>query len=181
MLSSKHVARQIASMRYLFAGAAFAWLAACSQPPAPAPQTMRAPDHDMVAVIRAAGDRDTSVVEVAPLRDPAVNGLLTDAHNAEAAGNVGAAIAKTDAALQLAPDSPDILQYRAELAVRAKDYGAAENDARRSYALGPKLGGLCMRNWQTVLEIEQLKGNAAAVQDARLARDKCHVQGPIRM
>lgn len=142
---------------------------------------MRAPDHDMVASIRAAGTHDTSVLEVAPLRNPAVDGMMKDAHNAEAAGNVEGAIAKTDAALQLAPNAPDILQYRAELAVRAKDYAAAEDDARRSYSLGPKIGGLCMRNWQTVLEIEQLKGNAAAVQDARLARDKCHVQGPIRM
>lgn len=169
------------SFPILCAGVAFALLAACSQPPAPTAQTMRAPDHDMVAAIRAAGTRDTSVLEVAPLRNPAVDGMLNDAHNAEAAGNVDAAIAKTDAALQLAPDAPDILQYRAELAVRAKDYAAAENDARRSYALGPKLGGLCMRNWQTMLEIEQLKGNAAAAQNARIARDKCHVQGPIRM
>ncbi|MEO6969116.1 MAG: tetratricopeptide repeat protein [Rhodanobacteraceae bacterium] len=165
----------------LCAGVAFALLAACSQPPAPTAQTMRAPDHDVVASIRAAGTRDTSVLEVAPLRNPAVDETLKDAHNAEAAGNVEAAIAKTDAALRLAPDAPDILQYRAELAVRAKDYTTAENDARRSYSLGPKLGGLCMRNWQTVLEIKQLKGNAVAVQNARSARDKCHVQGPIRM
>lgn len=164
-----------------FAGVAFALLSACSQPPTPTAQTMRAPDHDIVASIRAAGERDTSVLEVVPLRNPAVDEMMKDAHNAEAVGNVDAAIAKTDAALQLAPNAPDILQYRAELAVRAKDYATAENDARRSYSLGPKLGGLCMRNWQTVLEIEQLKGNAAAVQNARVARDKCHVQGPIRM
>ncbi|MDQ2971537.1 MAG: tetratricopeptide repeat protein [Pseudomonadota bacterium] len=169
------------SFRIFCAVAIFALLAACSQPPAPTAQTMRAPDHDIVASIRAAGTRDSSVVEVAPLRNPAVDGMLNDAHNAERAGNVDAAIAKTDAALQLAPNAPDILQYRAELAVRANDYPTAENDARHSYSLGPKLGGLCMRNWQTVLEIEQLKGNAAAVQNARIARDKCHVQGPIRM
>lgn len=156
-------------------------LAACSQPPAPGSQAMRAPDHDIVASIRAAGQRDSSVVEIAPLRNPAIDGFLTAAHNAENAGDIDMAIAKTDSALQLAPSAPDILQYRAELAVRAKDYATAENDARRSYQLGPKLGGICARNWQTILEIEQLKGNAAAVQRARAARDKCHVNGPVRM
>lgn len=158
-----------------------ALLAACSQPPAPSTQSMRAPDHDIVASIRAAGARDTSVVQIAPLRDPAIDGFLNAAHAAERAGDITTAISKTDSALNLAPEAPDILQYRAELAVRAKDYATAENDARRSYQLGPKVGGLCARNWQTILEIEQLKGNTQAVQDARAARDKCQVQGPIRM
>ncbi len=142
---------------------------------------MRAPDHDIVASIRAAGSRDTSVVEIAPLRNPAIDGFLDAAHAAERAGNIALAISKADSALGLAPDAPDILQYRAELAVRVKDYATAENDARRSYQLGPKVGGLCAKNWQTVLEIEQLKGNAQAVQNARTERDKCQVQGPIRM
>lgn len=159
---------------------AVALLAACS-PPAPGPQSMRTPDHDIVAAIRAAGSSDSSVVQIAPLRDPAIDGFLDAAHAAERAGDDTLAISKADAALGLAPEAPDILQYRAELAVRAKDYATAENDARRSYSLGPKVGGLCAKNWQTVLEIEQLKGDAQAVQNARAARDKCHVQGPIRM
>ena len=155
-------------------------LAACSQPPAPG-SGMRTPDHDIVAAIRAAGEHDSSVVQIAPLRNPAIDGFLDAAHTAERAGDIGDAIAKADSALQLAPDAPDILQYRAELAVQAKDYATAENDARHSYQLGPKVGGLCAENWQTILEIEQLKNNAQAVQDARTERDKCHVQGPIRM
>lgn len=155
-------------------------LAACSQPPAPG-SGMRTPDHDIVAAIRAAGERDSSVVQVAPLRDPAIDGFLDAARAAERASDVTAAISKADAALALAPGAPDILQYRAELAVQAKDYATAENDARRSWQLGPKVGGLCAENWQTVLEIEQLKNNAQAVQDARSERDRCHVQGPIRM
>jgi predicted Zn-dependent protease len=159
---------------------AAAALAACS-PPAPGPQNMRTPDHDIVAAIRAAGNSDNSVVQIAPLRDPAIDGFLDAAHAAERAGDVTTAISKTDSALNLAPAAPDILQYRAELAVRAKDYTGAENDARRSYSLGPKVGGLCARNWQTVLEIEQLKGAAQAVQNARAERDKCQVPGPIRM
>ncbi|MBS0432890.1 MAG: tetratricopeptide repeat protein [Proteobacteria bacterium] len=172
--------RKISIIGGAAACAALGLLAACSQPPAPG-SGMRAPDHDIVAAIRAAGERDSSVVQVAPLRDPAIDGFLDAARAAERAGDVAGAIAKTDAALKLAPDAPDILQYRAELAVGAKDYATAENDARRSWQLGPKVGGLCAENWQTILEIEQLKGNAQAVQDARAGRDKCHVQGPIRM
>ena len=163
------------------AAVALALLSACSQPPAPGSQGMRAPNHDIVAAIRAAGTRDSSVVEIAPLRDPAIDNFMTAAHNAENAGDIRLAIGNADSALRLAPDAPDILQYRAELAVRAGDYALAETDARRSYELGPKLGGLCARNWQTVLEIEQLKGDAAAVQDARAQREKCHVNGPVRM
>ena len=156
-------------------------LAACSQPPGPVQQATRAPDHDMVAAIRAAGSRDSSVLQVAPLRDPAIDNFMIAAHNAERAGDIRMAISNADAALRLAPDAPDILQYRAELAVRAKDYATAETDARRSYELGPKLGGLCARNWQTVLEIEQLKGNTAAAENARASRERCHVNGPVRM
>jgi tetratricopeptide (TPR) repeat protein len=156
-------------------------LASCSQPPGPLQQGMRTPDHDLVAAIRAAGARDSSVVEIAPLRSPAIDNSIIAAHNAENAGDISMAISNADAALKLAPDAPDILQYRAELAVRAKDYATAEADARRSYELGPRLGGLCARNWQTILEIEQLKGDTAAVENARAARAKCHVDGPVRM
>ncbi len=170
----------IRSRTYGAAGATLAilLLAACSQPPVPPPA---APSRDIVAAIRAAGADDHSVVEVAPLRDPAVDGLLADAHAAERAGQYRAALDKTDAALKLSPDSPDILQYRAELEVRLGDYPAAEADARRSFELGPRLGGLCARNWQTVLEIERLKNDPAAEQTARSARDQCHKAGPVRM
>lgn len=173
--------RQFASFRLavLFIGTAA--LGACSQPPGPVQQATRAPDHDLVAAIRAAGAHDTSVVEIAPLRNTSIDGFLEEAHAAEHAGNIPEAIARTEAALSLSPDDPDILQYRAELAVRARDYDTAEMYARRSYELGPKLGGLCARNWQTVLEIEQLEGHAAAAENARVSRERCHVDGPVRM
>ena len=154
---------------------------ACSQPPAPSPQTFRAPDHDLVTAIRGAGASDDSVVEVAPLRDPAVQHRLDAAHAAERAGQYAQALADVDAALQLTPNAPDVLQYRAELEIRLKNYPGAEADARRSYELGPKVGGLCARNWQTVIEIERLRGNSAGVDAAHTLRGRCHVAGPIRM
>ena len=80
-------------------------LAACS-PPAPGPQSMRTPDHDIVAAIRAAGNSDSSVVQIAPLRDPAIDGFLDAAHAAERAGDITTAISKADSARGRAPEAP---------------------------------------------------------------------------
>ncbi|HET7299942.1 MAG TPA: tetratricopeptide repeat protein, partial [Oleiagrimonas sp.] len=78
-------------------------------------------------------------------------------------------------------DAPDLLQDRAELAIRLGNYAKAEQLARRSYALGPKLGSLCARNWQTVLEMRRIADDAAGVQRARKALGECAKQGPVRM
>ena len=63
------------------------------------------------------------------------------------------AAAKLDQAIKLNPESPDLLQDRAEMAIRLKDYAAAEQLAHQSWSLGPKLGPLCARNWQTIVEM----------------------------
>jgi tetratricopeptide (TPR) repeat protein len=162
--------------------AAFAMLlAACSHSPLPPPAAGLGSPTAMVEAIRAAGVDDKSVVQVAPLRDPAVDGYLDRAHADENAGRYEAALDKIDAALKLSPDAPDILQFRAEVEILLRNYPAADADARQSFALGPKVGGLCASNWQTVLEIAQSKNDATAVQQARVARDACHKAGPVRM
>lgn len=155
-------------------------LAACSQPGAPAPQASR-PSYDMVAAIRAAGQQDKSAIEVAPLRDPAVQYLIDAAHADEAARDYKGAADKLDQALKLSPQAPDLLQDRAELAVRLDDYAGAERLARQSFAAGPKLGSLCARNWQTVIEMRKLAGDEASVASARHALAQCQVDGPVRM
>ena len=67
--------------------AAFAvLLAGCSHPPLPTPASERASPTAMVEAIRAANVSDKSVVQVAPLRDPAVDGYLDGAHADESAG-----------------------------------------------------------------------------------------------
>lgn len=159
---------------------AAALLAACGQP-SPATQATRPPDRDLVAAIRAAGEQDNSVVQVAPLRDPAVQTLLDAAHADEQAGRYADAAAKADQALKLAPEAPDILQYRAELAVRLKDYTDAERLAQRSFELGPKLGALCARNWQTLVELREVANDQNGATAAKRARADCHVDGPVRM
>jgi tetratricopeptide (TPR) repeat protein len=156
-------------------------LAACSNPPLPAPASERGSPTAMVEAIRAAGAADKSVVQVAPLRDPAVDGFLEQAHVAENAGHYQAALVRIDAALKLSPDAPDILQFRAEIEILLRNYPAAEADARHSFMLGPKVGSLCASNWQTILEVAEAQDRQADVTTARAARDKCHKAGPVRM
>ena len=164
----------------LGAAAAMA-LAGCSHPPQPAPTSNRLSPTTMVEAIRAARTGDKSVVQVTPLRDPNVDGYLDGARTDEGAGKYQDALAKVDQALKLSPDAPDILQFRAEIEILLKDDAAAEADARRSYDLGAKVGGLCASNWETVLQIAESKNDQAGVQSARAARDACHKAGPIRM
>ncbi|MGH8214189.1 MAG: tetratricopeptide repeat protein [Rhodanobacteraceae bacterium] len=156
-------------------------LAACSNPPLPPPASERSSPTAMVEAIQAAGANDKSVVQVAPLRDPAVDGFLDQAHAAENAANYPDALDRIDAALKLSPDAPDILQFRAEVEILLRNYPAAEADARHSFLLGPKVGGLCASNWQTILEIAQAGNRQADVATARAARDKCHKAGPVRL
>jgi len=142
------------------------------EPTRPAP-----PSYDLVAAIRAAGDREKSVIDVTPLRDPAVTSLQDAAQADERAGRYPDAAAKLDQALKMSPDSPDLLQDRAEIAVRLHDYAQAEKLAHRSWSLGPKLGPLCARNWQTVVEMRLQAGDQAGAASARKWVQQCHKAG----
>lgn len=170
-------------MKWAALGAAglAAVLAGCSHPPLPASATNRGSPTAMVQAIRAAGAADRSVVQVTPLRDPAVDGLLDQAQADESTGHYPQALDKVAKALQLSPDAPDILQFRAELEVLTRDYPAADADARKSYALGPRVGSLCASNWETVLQIAQSRQDAAGAERARSSREACHKAGPVRM
>ncbi|WP_300620488.1 tetratricopeptide repeat protein [Dokdonella sp.] len=159
-------------------------LVACSQPePQPAPVKPAVVVDPVGAVhrIRTAGDGLDSAVQVQPLRDPAIDGFLTRAHSAEAAKNFTAALEAADAALKLAPDAPDIVQYIAELEIGRGDWQRAETFAVRSYSLGPKVGSLCARNWQTVVEARTAMDDAAEVAKAKQRLKDCRVPPRVRM
>lgn len=159
-------------------------LAACSQPE---PQTV--PAKSVVVVdpvgavhrIRTAGDGLDSAVQVQPLRDPAIDGFLTRAHSAEAAKDFGAAVEAAGSALKLAPDAPDIVQYLAELEVGRGDWQRAETLAVRSFSLGPKVGSLCARNWQTVVEARTAMDDAVETAKAKQRLKDCRVPPRVRM
>jgi hypothetical protein len=159
-------------------------IAGCTQPSAPsqiATKPSPPPDHDAVAAIRAAGTGMDSAVQVQPLRDPAIEGLLKQAHDAEAAKNYTAAADFAAKALKLAPNAPDILQYQAEIEAARGTWKEAEDLAIKSYTLGPKVGSLCARNWQTVIEARIAFNDTATQAQAKTRLKECRVAAPVRM
>ncbi len=134
----------------------------------------------MLASIQAAGDKEKSVIDVHPLRDPGVASLQDAAQTDLRTGQYDAAAAKLDQALTLSPNSPDLLQERAELAIHLKDYANAEKLARKSWELGPRLGALCARNWKTIAELRLHAGDDAAATTADKWVKQCHVEGVPR-
>lgn len=157
----------------------------CTQPGPPTPAVKPAgPAANAVAslhAIRAAGEGVDSAVTVQPLRDAAIDGFLKKAHDAEAHGDFPAAIAATDSALKLAPEAPDILQYRAELDIGTGEWAKADALAIKSFGLGPKVGALCARNWQTVIEARTAMNDAPTVTAARQRLKECRVAPRLRM
>lgn len=153
-----------------------ALLSACAQTP-----TQPTPKHDIVAAIHAAGKRDHSALTVTPLRDPALQLLLQKAQSATIKRDFSAAAKLLARAHARAPSDPEVVQRQAEVAVRQRHYAAAERLARQSFALGPKLGSLCARNWQTVIEMRQLAHDTVGANTARKALADCQVEPIKRM
>lgn len=147
-----------------------AGLSGCSQPPAPKPVHA---DKDIVASIRTAGENADSDIHINPLRSPHVDALAGKAGQRASDGDYAAAADLLDQALEQAPDAPDLLQKRAELAVRLDQHHQAEKLARRSWRNGPQLGSLCARNWQTVIEMRRLADDQGGMRAARKRLHEC--------
>ena len=162
------------SRLYLAAVLAAIVLVACRQPPVktppPPPDTTGA-----VAAIRALGAHFQSTVYVHPLRDPAVDGLLDKAHKLEAQRQPALALAEVYKALKIAPRAPDIRQYAAELNIETSDWRRAASLAQQSYDLGPKVGGLCARNLETLARSLTVEGDVAGADAARAKIGACGV------
>lgn len=159
-------------------------LTACTQsapPVAVVKPVAKVDPTNAVRAIRAAGAGVDSAVQVHPLRDPAIGGFLKKANEAEARHEIPAAIEAANKALKLAPDAPDILQYLAELETARGDWNQADQLAMKSFTLGPKIGGLCARNWQTVIEARRALGDAATVAQAETRVKECRVPPRLRM
>ncbi len=154
-------------------------LAACSQPLPPV--TTAKPDHDAIAAIRAAGAQFDSAVEVQPLRDPALDGFLKQAHELEAEAKYAQALVLAKQANAIANGAPDVLQFLAELEFESEHYNEAAILAQQSFESGPKVGSLCARNWQTLLEIKRLLNDAPGMDQAKQQLSGCRVARPVRM
>ena len=142
--------------------------------------TPRAEPASIVAQVRAVGATGHELDEQ-PLRDPQVQDLRERAQQLEARGEFRDAGALVDQALAISVDDPDLLQWKAELALHRAAWAEAESFALRSYARGPKLGGLCRRNWATVQHARAHRGDAAGAAGAKAKIDACTVAPPVRM
>lgn len=155
-----------------------ALLAACaSQTPVETPARPVPSPASMVAAIRAAGEHEKSVIAVQPLADPGIAAWQQAAGASMQAGHYGAAAATLDQALKRSPDSPALLQDRAEVAVYQHDYALAQKLAQRSWTLGPKLGPLCARNWETIAQLRLAAGDDGGADTAQKWLAKCRVPG----
>lgn len=158
-------------------------LAACATkaPPKPAAKAAEPPPRDWVTEIRAEAHQLPSNVEVLPLQEAAVEDLRQKARAAETAKQFDMADATLDAALAITPDDPALWQWRAEIALAERRFDDAIAHARKSEAMGPKLGELCVRNWLTVAAARHESHDAAGESDARSKASACPVPAPIRM
>lgn len=160
---------------------AAALLAACATPaPVEAPKRPTSTPAAMVTAIRAAGEREQSVIAVQPLADPGISAWQQTAEASVQAGQYAAAAATLDQAIKQSPNSPDLLQDRAEVAVYQHDYALAQKLAQQSWTLGPKLGPLCARNWETMAQLRKEASDDAGYDTAEKWVVKCHVQGVNR-
>ena len=158
-------------------------LAACATTPPPKPvvKAPEPPPRDWVAEIRAEAAKLPSHIEVIPLQEAVVEDLREKARVAEAAQQFDQADATLDAALAIAPEDPALWQWRAEIALAERRFDDAVAHARKSEAIGPKLGNLCVRNWLTVAAARHEAHDAVGETDARNKAKACPVPAPIRM
>lgn len=158
-------------------------LAACAAPaPERTARTRPAPVEPAtrVAEVRALGTTGAEL-DVAPLRDPHIEDLLAQATALEQQGKPGEASETLDRALAITPGAPDLLQWKAELALLRRAWAEAEQLANQSYEGGPRLGGLCRRNWSTIGHARDARGDAAGAAVARRQVGTCTVAPPVRL
>lgn len=136
--------------------------------------------NSLLRQVRAAGQLGNEL-DVQPLRDPQVEDLRAAATLAENKGDFAGAQRAITRALAVTPDDPELLQWQGELALVARNWAQAEQLATRSYERGPKLGGLCRRNWMTIHFAAQARGNAAQASLAQQRVAACTVAPPLRM
>jgi tetratricopeptide (TPR) repeat protein len=164
----------------LHLSAAMLLLGSCASTPPPAPEPPAPPARDRVAELRSLAASTSSAMEVAPLQNPAVDVLLVEAGELEAAGEHAAAAARVEQALALEPDNPRLWQLKAESLLRDELFLDAEKLAMKSYDLGSRIGEWCMRNWLTIAESRDALGDVNTSVAARERAQKCPVQAHQR-
>lgn len=142
------------------------------EPAAPASLTDATPEQMVAAIRQAAGDGEGEL-SVQPLRDARVEDLRERAAREEAARDYAAAAASLDAALEIVPQDPALLQERAEIALLQGEPATAGELAQRAYSLGAQVGPLCRRHWATLQQLRLLEGDAEGAAQAQAQVDGC--------
>ncbi len=155
-------------------------LCACSTREDTAVNAVSMTPEDMLAKIRANAEVQNEVMFQA-MPDDAILDLRDQARQAQADGDVETARGLLEQALAVQGKDPEAMQMLAELAILQKSWAAAERMALQSFASGPKLGGLCRRNWLTVHYAKLAQGQPMA--DHQLAKNltECTIVPPARM
>lgn len=155
-------------------------LAACSRPETtPVPAGDLSPEQ-MLDKIRAQPEVGNEVVFQA-LADEAIVDLHANALAAEAEGDYVQAKNRLDEALQMNPSDPQVLQSRAELAIRDRAWAQAEQYAQRSFDSGAKLGSLCRRNWLTMHYARMAQGRSLPPPQLAKNLNECTLVPPARL
>ena len=158
-----------------------ALVAACGSPSGSSGSGVRRlSGAQMLAHVRAAGQMGREL-DVQPIRDPQIEDLRGVAAVAEQRGDYDAADAALLSALRIRPGDPDVVQWRAELALVRRDWSNAEKLALQSYESGPRLGGLCRRNWTTLQLAREARGDAGNATIAQQRVGQCIAAPPVRM
>ena len=155
-------------------------LVACSRPETtPVPAHNLSPEQ-MLDKIRAQSEVGNEVVFNA-LADEVILDLQANAGAAEAVGNYAQAKTLLDQALQVNPADPQVLQSRAELAIRDQAWVQAEQYAQRSFDSGAKLGSLCRRNWLTMHYARMAQGRSLPPPQLAKNLNECTLVPPARL
>jgi tetratricopeptide (TPR) repeat protein len=115
-----------------------------------APATVPEDDREVDTRVREPAQQDSAGVQVFPLKNPAVEELVAQAHEAERAGRLDDAAVLLERAMRIQPRNPELLQHMAEVHLQKKDYEQALSFSVRSYDIGPRVGEICSRNWRTI-------------------------------
>ena len=159
-------------------------LVACSSSNPSEMSTMVRPATDRIAAvkaIRAANAGEDSALQVNPLRDPAVEGFVANAKQAEQQQQLDAAYAAISKARGLAPEAPDLLQDQAEIEFLRGNIIEAEKLAYESFKNGPQVGSLCVKNWQTIIEARKSFNDTDYLTHAESRREQCKIKRPVRL
>lgn len=155
-------------------------LGACSTQDNTAVKSVSISPEEMLAKIHANNDVKNEVAFQA-LPDEDLLDLRDKARQALNDRNFELARTSLTQALVINQKDPESLQMQAELALLQKSFVEAERLAFNSYQAGPKLGGLCRRNWLTMHYAKSAQGLPIAEHQLAKHLAECTIVPPARM